>query len=284
MKKTVIGILAHVDAGKTTLAEAILFLSGKIQKQGRVDHADTALDTHEIEKKRGITVFSGEARFQWKDTSFTLIDTPGHVDFSAETERAIRVLDIAVLCISALDGVQSHTRTIMRLLELYKIPTFIFITKCDYMRQTEDEIMTHLQAEFKSCIKYNAVSGFESEFENIASLSDKLMEEYFDTSAVSFESIKNAFYSRLLFPCIFGSGLKNIAVDTLLDTLSLFSSEKDISTPFAAKVFKISRDKNDRLTHIKVTGGIIRVRDGITVGEKEEKISQMNSKLYEMVQ
>lgn len=150
MKKCVIGILAHVDAGKTTLAESILFLSGIIRKQGKVDDATSTLDSHDIEKKRGITVFSGEANFKWKDTSFTLIDTPGHVDFSAETERAIRVLDIAVLCISAVDGVRPHTRTLMHLLSDYHIPTFIFVTKCDYMRSTEDKIMEQLNSEFKA--------------------------------------------------------------------------------------------------------------------------------------
>ena len=286
MKKCVIGILAHVDAGKTTLAESILFLSGIIRKQGKVDDATSTLDSHDIEKKRGITVFSGEANFKWKDTSFTLIDTPGHVDFSAETERAVRVLDIAVLCISAVDGVRPHTRTLMHLLSDYHIPTFIFVTKCDYMRSTEDKIMEQLNSEFKACIKYAPSGKFEAEYENIASLSDSLLEEYIKTEDLSFDSVKKAVYSRAMFPCIFGSGLKNTGVNELLDALALFSNECEAEKPFSAKVYKISHDKSERLTHIKVTEGKICVRDGISIGNTIEKVSQIriyNGAKYECV-
>lgn len=268
MKKIVAGILAHVDAGKTTLAEAMLYRTGTLRKIGRVDHGDTALDTHTLERERGITIFASQAVLTTKDTQITLLDTPGHVDFSSETERTLSVLDYAILVISGLDGVQSHTRTLWKLLKAYRIPTFVFVTKMDFARKTEEEItenlISELDGEFVNFSDSAAVS------EGLALCSETLMEKYLGGEDITDSEIADAIRARQVFPCYFGSGLKLQGIDELLDALNRYTREPDYPDSFGARVFKISHDPQGvRLTHIKVTGGILKVRDFIG----EEKVS-----------
>lgn len=275
MKKSVIGILAHVDAGKTTLAEAMLYTTGNLRKLGRVDNGDTALDTHSLEKERGITIFSSQAVLNYKDSQFTLLDTPGHVDFSAETERTLRVLDYAVLVISGLDGVQAHTRTLWKLLSHYGIPTFIFITKMDFARKSREELISGLCEELgDGCIDFSDDKTDERN-EAVAMCKEDLLEKYLEEGTVSDSDISEAIKSRLVFPCFFGSGLKLEGIEYFLDSLEKFIIENDYSETFGAKVYKISRDQSTRLAHIKVTGGKIKVRDCVKIGNKEEKVGQI---------
>ncbi len=274
MKKTVIGILAHVDAGKTTLAEAVLYSTGRSRSLGRVDHGDTALDTHRLERERGITIFASQAVFNVGDLEITLLDTPGHVDFSTETERALQVLDYAVLVISGLDGVQAHTRTLWRLLNIYSVPTFIFVTKMDFARRDRDELMSELQKELSgSCIDFSG-DRFARD-EALAMCSETLLERFLDSGEVEDSEAAKLILSRRTFPCFFGSGLKLEGVETFLSGLERFVIPQEYPKTFGAKVFKISRDKNDRLTHLKVTGGVLRVKDTVNVNGKEEKINQI---------
>ncbi len=265
MKNKVIGILAHVDAGKTTLAEAMLYRAGKLRSLGRVDRGDTALDTHALERARGITIFASEAAFRLGDTSFTMLDTPGHVDFSAETERTLQVLDAAILVISGTDGVQAHTRTLWRLLELYHIPALLFITKMDFARREREEILAELKAELsEGCIDY------ETGGEEFAVCKEALLEQYLEKGSLSDEAIAELMRERLAFPCFFGSGLKLDGVDRLLEKLPALVPDRAYPALFGGRVFKISRDeRGERLTHIKVTGGSLQVRQALG----EEKIS-----------
>lgn len=267
-------LIAHVDAGKTTLAEALLYCSGKSRTLGRVDHGDTALDTHRLERERGITIFASQAVFVTGDTEITLLDTPGHVDFSTETERVLKVLDYAILVISGNDGVQAHTRTLWRLLKIYNIPTFIFVTKMDYARNTSDELIAQLQGELDSnCINFS--SGEDELNENLSMCSEYLLEKYLAGQEITPRDISRAIQSRKVFPCYFGSGLKLTGVDEFLAGLDRYALQPEYPQTFGAKVFKISRDKNDRLTHLKITGGTLRVRDLIGSGESAEKVNQI---------
>ena len=270
MKKIVAGILAHVDAGKTTLAEAMLFRTGKLRKIGRVDHGDTALDTHTLERERGITIFASQAVFTTGDTEITLLDTPGHVDFSSETERTLSVLDYAILVISGLDGVQPHTRTLWKLLKAYNIPTFVFVTKMDFARKTEQEITDNLNSELDG--DFVSFGNMEAIGESLALCSEKLMEKYLDGEKFSDSDIAAAIKARQVFPCFFGSGLKLDGIDEFIGALARYTREPDYPESFGARVFKISHDTQGvRLTHIKVTGGCVKVRDLIG----EEKISSI---------
>lgn len=269
MKKSVVGILAHVDAGKTTLAEAMLYCTGKIRKAGRVDHGDTLLDTHELEKERGITIFASQAVLSTENIEIALLDTPGHVDFSAETERTLQVLDYAILVISGIDGVQAHTRTLWKLLSLYNIPTFIFVTKMDFARKSREEIVAELQKELnESCFDFQG----ENLYENLAVCREDLLDKFLETDKIDDEDIAELIKSRLAFPCFFGSGLKFQGIDEFISMLEKYITEKSYRDEFGAKVFKISHDENgNRVTHLKVTGGKLRVRD--TVGD--EKVAQI---------
>ena len=273
MLNVVIGILAHVDAGKTTLAEALLYETGALRKLGRVDHGDTAMDTHEIERARGITVFASQARFTVGEFDVTLLDTPGHVDFSAETERTLQVLDYAVLVISGTDGVQAHTRTLWKLLRLYHVPTLIFVTKMDFARKTKAELLDNLREELdENCIDFTD----EGRFEALAMCREDLLESFLETGTVSDADTAALIAGELCYPVWFGSGLKLEGVDGFCDGLARYLKAKEYPQEFGAKVFKISHDgQGNRLTHLKVTGGTLRVRD--TVGE--EKISQI--RLYQ---
>ena len=275
MKRAVIGILAHVDAGKTTLAESILFSTGVLRSQGRVDNGNTALDTDEIEKARGITVFSSQAVFNYGGFEFTLLDTPGHVDFSCETERTLRVIDAAVLVISGIDGVQSHTVTLWNLLKLYNIPVFIFVTKMDYSVSSQEDILKNLQSELSPDIADFSDIESDSLKERFALCSEELLEKHL--SGVNFEDndISQIINSRRLFPCMFGSGLKNEGVEYFLDKVTRFIGEKNYPDSLGARVFKITRDKDSRLVHLKVTGGKLRVKDIIIKGDKSAKINRI---------
>jgi len=272
-RKCCTALLAHVDAGKTTLAEAILYCTGRSRSLGRVDHGDTTLDTHRLERERGITIFASQAVFTTGQLEVTLLDTPGHVDFSTETERVLQVLDYAVLVISAIDGVQAHTRTLWRLLRLYNIPTFIFVTKMDFDRLEPDsrtQLMAELQKELDgSCIDFGAPADELSE--SLAMCSEYLLEKHLEGEEITDVDAARLILRRRVFPCFFGSGLKLDGVEEFLSALERLVIPAEYPQTFGAKVFKISRDKTDRLTHIKVTGGALRVKD--TVGS--EKINQI---------
>jgi len=269
MKKTTVGIFAHVDAGKTTLCEALLFRAGIIRRLGRVDHRDTWFDTHALERSRGVTIFSKQASFMLGDEEFTILDTPGHVDFAAEAERTMPVTDMAILVISGTAGVQSHTATIWKLLRRYHIPTVVFCTKMDMFTAGSTEILRSI----RSLLSSNAVD-FTGNIrdgiltpalqEEIAALDEDLMTSYLDGTEVSGKDAADLFRTNRLFPVVFGSGLKLDGIDDLISVLIDLSPECIYRDTPSAKVFKISRDRNDtRLTHVKVTGGTFSVRDTV---------------------
>ena len=288
MKNLVLGILAHVDAGKTTLSESLLYLSGKIRNLGRVDHKDAYLDTNNLEKDRGITIFSKQARFSLKETNVTLVDTPGHVDFSAEMERTLKVLDYAVLVISGMDGVQGHTRTLWKLLEAYQIPTYIFVNKMDQAGTNKEELIKEVKEELSSnCIDFNDTDG-EEFLEQVAMCEEEVMEKYLETGEVCKEDIISLISKRNLFPVFFGSALKLEGVDTLMEHFDNHTKSEVYMEDFGAKVFKISRDeKGNRLTHLKVTGGKLKVKSQISYQDIEEKVNEIrlySGSKYETVQ
>lgn len=274
MKKAAIGILAHVDAGKTTLAEAMLYCSGRSRSLGRVDHGDTTLDTHRLERERGITIFASQALLNIGELEINLLDTPGHIDFSAETERVLQVIDYAILVVSGNDGVQSHTRTLWRLLSAYNVPTVIFVTKMDFARRERSELMEELRRELDAgCVDF---SGDESErCEALAMCSEQMLEKYLATGTVEQEDTAKLVLCRRAFPCFFGSGLKLTGVEKFLAELENVVVPQEYPHNFGARVFKISRDQNDRLTHLKVTGGVLRVKDSVNIGGEVEKINQI---------
>ena len=229
MKKLVIGILAHVDAGKTTLSEALLYESGKIRKLGRVDHQDAYLDTFALEKERGITIFSKQARLSWEDVEVTLLDTPGHVDFSTEMERTLGVLDYAILVISGSDGVQGHTETLWRLLKRYHIPTFLFVNKMDLEGVEKETLLQELSDKLSdNCIDFSFVEenmDNETFLETIAMCDEEMLDAYMDTGAISKEKIISCIHACKLFPCFFGSALKMEGVKELME-----QAEKEYET------------------------------------------------------
>ena len=267
MKKLVIGILAHVDAGKTTLSEGLLYLCGEIRKIGRVDHGDAFLDTYELEKERGITIFSKQALLKTDDMEVSLLDTPGHVDFSAEMERTLQVLDYAILVINGMDGVQSHTMTLWRLLERYQIPTFLFINKMDQQGTDHDALLADLKNRLhENCVDFGKTEGAEDtlsseQMENIAVCDEKLLEKYLETGEVTVEESAVLIAQRKVFPCFFGSALKMEGVEEFLNGLRTYTKEPKRQEAFGAKVFKIARDEQgNRLTYMKVTGGSLKVK------------------------
>ncbi|MGN0526416.1 MAG: NYN domain-containing protein [Acutalibacteraceae bacterium] len=273
MKKTVVGIIAHVDAGKTTLAETMLYNSGKIRKIGRVDNGDTTLDSHILEKERGITIFAGQSTFNIGDLEVSLLDTPGHVDFSAETERILKILDYAILVISGTDGVQSHTRTLWKLLNAYNIPTFIFVTKMDFHRVAKEDLLKDLNGLCGGvCIDFS--DNQNTFYEELSLCDETVLENYLETNSVSEEDISKLVFARKCVPCYFGSGLKGDGVDEFLKGLGKYIIPKTYGNEFGAKVYKITHDsKGERVTHIKVTGGTLKVRDIVNSGKTEEKVS-----------
>ena len=261
MKQLVLGILAHVDAGKTTLSEALLYRTGAIRDLGRVDHKNAHLDTHALERARGITIFSRQARLPLGDTAVTLLDTPGHVDFSAEMERTLQVLDYAVLVISGTDGVQAHTETLWQLLRRYRVPVFVFVTKMDLPGADRAALMADLRAHLSgACVDFT-----DPDPEQIALCDEAALEQYLDTGALPDETVRALIRSRKLFPCLFGSGLKLTGVDAFLAALERYAAPPEYPAEFGARVFKIMRDaQGNRLTCLKVTGGQLRVRAPLT--------------------
>jgi len=276
MKKVVIGILAHVDAGKTTLSEALLFMSGKIRKLGRVDNMDTYLDTFELEKERGITIFSKQAIFDIGENQITLMDTPGHVDFSAEMERTLQVLDYAILVISGADGVQGHTKTLWMLLKMYKIPVFIFINKMDQYRTDKKSLIKEMKDQLSDgCIEFGQVKTANL-YDQLAMCDERLMETFIDTGHIEEKDIKKVVKERKVFPCFFGSALKLDGVEEMLQCMSSYVIPPSYSDDFGAKAFKITRDENgNRLTHMKITGGKLKVKDVVKHDDWEEKVNQI---------
>ena len=278
MKNICIGILAHVDAGKTTLSEALLYRAGAIRRLGRVDHQDAFLDTDTMERQRGITIFSKQAVLELSSVRVTLLDTPGHVDFSAEMERTLQVLDCAVLVISGTDGVQGHTRTLWELLERYHVPTFLFINKMDLAGTDRDALLAHLKEKLDGgCVDFG---DSETLAEEAAVLDEAVLERYLETGEVSNAALSALIAERKLFPCYFGSALRVEGVDALLSGVERYAPRPVYPADFGAKVFKITRDSQGaRLTHLKLTGGTLRVKDVLTGREGDtlwqEKADQL---------
>ncbi len=263
MKQICIGILAHVDAGKTTLSEALLYRAGAIRRLGRVDHQDAFLDTDAMERQRGITIFSKQAVLELGDTRITLLDTPGHVDFSAEMERTLQVLDCAILVISGTDGVQGHTRTLWDLLERYQVPTFLFINKMDLAGADRGALLAHLKDKLShGCVDFGNP---ETCMEEAAVCDETALERYLDTDTLPDETISAMVAERKLFPCYFGSALKVEGVEELLSGVERYAPQPVYPAEFGAKVFKITRDaQGARLTHMKITGGTLHTKDLLT--------------------
>ena len=306
-KHICIGILAHVDAGKTTLSESILYLCGNIRKLGRVDHGDAFLDTYELEKNRGITIFSKQAVFDLGNTKVTLLDTPGHVDFSAEMERTLQVLDYAILVINGADGVQGHTRTLWNLLKRYQIPTFLFINKMDQAGTDKEKVLKELKQRLsENCVEFGKAPD-DIFWENVAVCDEAALEEYLENGQLEDRTVIRNITERKIFPCYFGSALKVQGVQEFLDGLERYAKAeeygRDLASAqktmckngekFGAKVYKISRDgQGNRLTHMKITSGNMKVKDILSGGETatepwEEKINQIriySGEKYEMVQ
>lgn len=275
MRKLVVGILAHVDAGKTTLSEALLYRSGSIRKLGRVDHRDAFLDTDAMERERGITIFSKQAVLSLETVEVTLLDTPGHVDFSAEAERTLRVLDCAVLVISGADGVQAHTRTLWRLLAQYGVPVFLFVNKMDLAGADRAALLADLRGKLDGgCVDFSLPP--EALAEEAAVCDEAVLERYLETGEVPESELTELIRRRQLFPCLFGSALKLEGVDEFLAALERYAPVRPYPPEFGARVFKIARDSQGaRLTYLKVTGGTLRVKDLLTnrrPGTAEERV------------
>lgn len=277
MNRLVIGMTAHVDSGKTTLSEAMLYTAGELRRLGRVDHGNTFLDTDPIERSRGITVFSKQAVLETARFQITLLDTPGHVDFSAETERALRVMDYAVLVISGTDGVQSHTETLWRLLKRYNIPTFIFVNKMDISFLKESSHINELKRKLSpGCIDFNACREKSDLDEELAECSEELMNEYLENGVIPGKMIPGAILRREVFPVIFGSALKLNGIQELLNVINTFSVQPEPSPEFGAIIYKITTDQQgNRLTHMKITGGSLKVKAQLECGGKQEKVNQI---------
>ena len=279
MRELVVGLLAHVDAGKTTLAEALLFRAGAIRTQGRVDRGDSHLDTDEMERRRGITIFSNQASLVWGDVRITLVDAPGHVDFSAEAERTLQALDCAVVVVGANDGVQAHTRTLWRLLEERGIPTFVFVNKMDLAGADRTAALAQLQERLApGCLELG--TGDDTQLEAAAMASEEALDEFLETGALSQGTLRGLVAARAVMPCTFGSALHDEGVDDLLDALVSLTEERLWPKDFGARVYKVSRGpRGERLTWLKVTGGALRPRDVLS-GARDgrpwtEKVGQL---------
>ncbi|WWR15229.1 translation factor GTPase family protein [Lachnospiraceae bacterium JLR.KK008] len=280
MKSLILGILAHVDAGKTTLSESLLHKSGRLKKAGRVDKGDTFLDTYALEKQRGITIFSKQAIFSYGDLQITLMDTPGHVDFSAEMERTLQVLDGAILVINGAEGIQAHTRTLWKLLEQYDVPVIIFVNKMDQPVTDREALQAELKTSLdEGCIDFCAERS-DDFYENIAVCEEHALEQYLESGSLEESEICRLIMARKVFPCYFGSALKEVGVEELLDGISRYLRPPVYPQAFGARVYKIGRDEQGaRLTYLKVTGGSLAVRDLVDIrtaeGEVQEKVSQI---------
>lgn len=286
------GIVAHVDAGKTTLSEAMLYQTGALRKLGRVDHGDAFLDSDSLEKQRGITIFSHQANLQYGDLSLTLLDTPGHVDFASQTEAVLRVLDYAILVVSATAGVQGYTRTLWRLLRRYHVPTFIYVNKCDVAGADRATVLQQLQDELTpGCIDFTLSEADapldEAIQEQIAVQDDNLLTTFLDNGALSDQQIQTLITQRKVVPCYFGAALKMTGVTTLLDGLALWTTTKPAAATadFGAQVFKISHDdKGERLTWLRVTSGTLHPRDVVLDAQKVNQVRVYNGSRFALSQ
>ncbi|MCI6960606.1 MAG: TetM/TetW/TetO/TetS family tetracycline resistance ribosomal protection protein [Clostridiales bacterium] len=287
MKRLTIGILAHVDSGKTTLSEGLLYCAGMLRKPGRVDHGDAFLDTHALEKSRGITIFSKQARLLYGDCEFTLLDTPGHVDFSAEAERTLSVLDYALLVVSGSEGIQPHTETLFKLLCRYGVPTFVFINKMDISHLSRQELMGGLKRLGDGFIDFSDDVPKDEFYDGLAMCSEDMMEQYLDTGTVSADTIRQSIRQRQVFPCFFGSALKLEGIKELLAGLEEYTTEPPRGDEFGARIFKISDDpQGARLTHMKITSGCLKVKDvlhGSGWAEKADQIRIYSGAKYQTV-
>ena len=287
MKRLTIGILAHVDSGKTTLSEGLLYCTGMLRKLGRVDHGDAFLDTHALEKSRGITIFSKQARLLYGNCEFTLLDTPGHVDFSAEAERTLSVLDYALLVVSGSEGIQPHTETLFKLLCRYGVPTFVFINKMDISHLSRQELMGGLKRLGEGFIDFSDDVPKDEFYDGLAMCSEDMMEQYLDTGTVPADTIRQSIRQRQVFPCFFGSALKLEGIKELLAGLEEYTAEPPRGDEFGARVFKISDDpQGARLTHMKITSGCLKVKDvlhGSGWAEKADQIRIYSGAKYQTV-
>lgn len=278
-KKITVGILAHVDAGKTTLIESLLYTSGQLRSLGRVDHKNAFLDYHEQERDRGITIFSKEAAFSWKNADIHVIDTPGHIDFSSEMERTLKVLDLAILIINGQDGVQSHTETIWRCLEHYQIPVLMFINKMDVSYHSKEELMKDLH------VHCSHMCTEPSDTEKIACANESLLNTYLETEEIPVTMLQEAVFQRQVFLCYFGSALKLHGIRDIMDAIVDYSLDKAYGQDFGAKIYKISYDEQGhRLTHVKVTSGSIKVKQKIATDQKIDQIRIYNGNRFKCVQ
>ncbi len=284
MKRLTAGILAHVDAGKTTLSEAMLYICGSIRKLGRVDRKDTFLDTYELERERGITIFSKQAVLNYEDLQITLLDTPGHVDFSAEMERTLQVLDVAVLVISGSDGVQGHTKTLWRLLERYHLPVFLFINKMDQQGTDREAVFKELTRQLDGgCVDFSREAE-ESFYESLALCEEELLNDFLEKGRIDRDKIRKGIAGRKIFPCFFGSALKLFGVEELLIGIREYAPLPSYSEEFGARVFKITRDnQGNRLTHMKITGGSLKARTELAPEEKVNQIRIYSGEKFETV-
>lgn len=279
-KQITVGILAHVDAGKTTLAESMLYLSGTIRNYGRVDHKNAFLDTYELEKERGITIFSKQAVFSLGENKVTLLDTPGHIDFSSEMERTLQVLDLAILVINGMEGIQAYVLTLWKLLKNYRIPVFLFVNKMDQSKLSKSSLLEELQKKLsENCVDFSEEKE-DCFYENLSLCEESLMEEYLDTGTIVEQSMKIAIQNRSVFPVYFGSALKLEGVKELLFGVDRYHFDKKYQEEFKGLVYKVSRDKQGvRLTHLKILGGSLKTRMTISKETKgeiwEEKINQI---------
>ena len=275
MKHICIGVMAHVDAGKTTLLEAMLFKGGATRRLGRVDHQNAFLDTDEQERARGITIFSKQAELSLLGANITFLDTPGHVDFSAEMERTLQVLDFALLLVSGTDGVQSHTRTLWQLLRRNRIPTFLFVNKMDLPGKGKDGIMEELRRELsEGCVAFD--EGTSALHEELALFDEGIMEQVLETGKLEDAQIAELIAGRRVFPCFFGAALRMEGVDELLSALQRYTKEPKYPDDFSAQVYKIARgEKDERLTFLKVTGGTLAVKQVLRGEDWEEKADQL---------
>lgn len=287
MKRLTIGILAHVDSGKTTLSEGLLYCAGMLRKLGRVDHGDAFLDTHALEKSRGITIFSKQARLLYGDCEFTLLDTPGHVDFSTEAERTLSVLDYALLVVSGSEGIQPHTETLFKLLCRYGVPTFVFINKMDISHLSRQELMGGLKKMGDGFIDFSDDVPKDEFYDGLAMCSEDMMEQYLDTGTVPADAIRQSIRQRQVFPCFFGSALKLEGIKELLAGLEEYTTEPPRGDEFGARIFKISDDpQGARLTHMKITSGCLKVKDvlhGSGWAEKADQIRIYSGAKYQTV-
>lgn len=284
MKKIVMGIVAHVDAGKTTLSEALLYQTGARRKLGRVDNGDAFLDPDQLEKKRGITIFAHEAQLHYNDLQITLLDTPGHIDFVAQTEQVLQVLDYAVLVVAATSGLTGSTLTLWRLLARYHVPTFIFINKTDSVGADPQAVLTALQKTCSpGCVMFNDPFNEET-IETIASQDEAALNEYLENDRLTPATIQRLIHERKVFPCYAGAALKLTGVDNLLDGLAKWTVAFKPQSEFGARVFKVSHDKNDRLTWLRVTGGQLQAKAELLDGQKANQVRDYNGAKFTTVQ